>query len=87
MSKKLEKEILEIKKRNARVEIDKAWETSIARKIIIAIITYLTIVSFFIVAKLPNPFTNSIVPTVGFLLSTLGLGIFKKIWIKKVYKK
>ncbi|MFA5763673.1 MAG: hypothetical protein WC915_02585 [archaeon] len=83
----IEKEIKELKKRNMRVETDKAWETSITRKIIIAIITYLTIVSFFIVANLPNPFVNAIVPTIGFLLSTLGIGVFKNIWVKKIYKK
>ena len=82
----IKKEIKKIKNRNKKVEANKAWETSFARKIIIAIITYLTVVSFFIVANLPNPFVNSIVPTIGFLLSTLGLDIFKKIWIKKFYK-
>ncbi len=83
---KIEKEIKEIKNRNKKVEADKAWETSKTRKALIAIITYLTIVSFFIVANLPNPFVNSIVPTAGFLLSTLGLGIFKKFWLERIYK-
>lgn len=82
----LEKEIREIHSRNKKVEADKAWETSKTRRVLIAIITYLTIVSFFIVANLPNPFVNSIVPTAGFLLSTLGLGIFKKIWLERIYK-
>jgi preprotein translocase subunit SecF len=70
-----------IETRNKRVELDKAWETSRTRKIIIAILTYLVIVSFFITAKLPNPFVNSIVPTLGFILSTLSLFYFKKFWI------
>ena len=83
----MEKEIKKLKKRNTRVEKDKAWETSTFRKIIIAVITYLTIVSFFIVANLPNPFVNAIVPTIGFLLSTLGMPFFRKIWVKKIYKK
>jgi len=43
----LEKEIKEIKKRNKKVEMEKAWETSIFRKVIIAILTYLVIVLFF----------------------------------------
>jgi hypothetical protein len=81
------KEIDAIKERNARVEIDKAWEVSKTRKIIIAILTYIVIVLFFIVAALPNPFVNALVPTAGFILSTLSLSIFKKIWIKKIYKK
>ncbi len=84
MPSKLEKEILTIKKRNKRVETDKAWETSITRKIIIAILTYFVIVLFFFFAGLPKPFINSIVPTAGFVFSTLSLPHFKKLWIKYV---
>lgn len=76
-----------IEERNKRVELDKAWETSVTRKIIIAILTYLVIVLFFITANLPNPFVNSIVPTVGFILSTLSLPYFKKFWISRINKK
>ena len=54
----LEEEINSIKKRNIRVEVDKAWETSWARKILIFILTYIVIVIFFIVAKLAKPFLN-----------------------------
>lgn len=80
------KEIQALKNRNKRVEQDKAWETSIARKIIIAILTYVVIVLFFFVAHLPNPFINAIVPTTGFVLSTLSLPFFKKMWMKYFYK-
>ena len=73
----LEKEIKLIHERNRKVETDKAWETSLSRKIIIAILTYLLIVIFFIFAKLEKPFIGAIVPTLGFLLSTLSLSIFK----------
>ena len=81
------KEIESIKQRNARVEADKAWETSVTRKIIITVLTYAVIVLFFITANLPNPFTNALVPTAAFVLSTLSLPYFKKWWLKKVYKK
>jgi len=63
----LEKRILAIK-RNKKVELDKAWETSWTRRIIIAILTYLTITLFFYFTHLQKPFINSIVPTLGFLL-------------------
>lgn len=79
----LEKKIAAIEGRNKRVEADKSWETSRERKIIISLLTYFVIVSFFIVNKLPNPFINSVIPTVGFILSTLTLNIFKKWWLKK----
>ncbi len=80
------KEIQKIKERNSRVEIDKQWETSYTRKIIIAVLTYLVIVLFFIYASVANPFLNAIVPTLGFILSTLSLPYFKKIWIEKIRK-
>lgn len=72
-----------IEERNRRVELDKAWETSWWRAIIIAVLTYATIVLFFLIADLPKPFVNSIVPTTGFLLSTLSLSIFKHAWIRR----
>jgi len=78
----LKKEIQLIKERNTRVELDKAWETSLTRKIAIAGLTYFVIVIFFYFAELPKPFINSIVPALAFLLSTLTLNFFKKIWIK-----
>lgn len=83
----LTSEIEAIKKRNERVEADKAWETSIGRKVVIALLTYFVIVLFFFSAALPNPFINAIVPTLGFILSTLSLPIVKSLWLKKIYKK
>ncbi len=82
----LKNEIREIKERNARVEADKAWETSLFRKILVAILTYIVIVLFFIVAELPKPFINPIVPTLGFLLSTLSISFFKTLWLKRSMK-
>lgn len=78
--KDIEKRVEKIEQRNKKVELDKAWETSWTRKIIIAIMTYFVIVLFFITARLPRPFINSIVPTVGFILSTFSLPFFKKMW-------
>ncbi len=83
----LQTEIENIKARNKRVEADKAWETSWARKITISILTYLVIVIFFHFASLPNPLINSIVPAVAFVLSTLTISVLKKIWLRKFYKK
>jgi len=86
-NKKLEQEIKTIKKRNLRVEADKAWETSYFRKFLVALLTYIVIVSFFLVSELPKPFINSIVPTLGFLLSTLTVPVFKKFWTRNFYQK
>ncbi len=82
----LQQQIDDIKARNQRVEADKAWETSWIRKILILALTYIVIVIFFFVADLKNPFSNAIVPTVGFFVSTLTGPICKRWWIRK-YKK
>ncbi len=83
----LKKEIDEIKTRNKRVEIDKAWETSWTRKFIVLMLTYIVIVIFFFIAKLPEPFANAVVPSVAFLLSTMTVPLFKKWWINNIRKK
>ena len=79
----IKKDIQEIKERNARVELDKAWEMSGTRKVLIAVLTYIVIVLFFVVADLPNPFINALIPTLGFVLSTLSIPYFKRWWIKQ----
>lgn len=84
---KIEAEIEAIKKRNYKVEADKAWETSLFRKGLIAILTYIVVVLFFFFADLPRPFINAIVPTIGFVLSTLSISVFKNFWIKHCYKQ
>lgn len=78
----LKEELELIKHRNQRVELDKAWETSWTRKIIVAFLTYLVVVLFFVFAKLPDPFLNSIVPALAFVVSNLALPVFKKIWLR-----
>ncbi len=82
----LQTEINEIKARNARVEADKKWETSSARKLVILGLTYLCMSLFFYVAKLGNPLVNAIVPSLGFFLSTLAVPFAKKWWLKKFNK-
>jgi hypothetical protein len=82
----LEEEVENIKQRNRAVEKNKAWELSKFRKTFIFLLTYITIVLFFIFAKLPRPFLNSIVPAIAFILSTSTISILKKYWIKNIYK-
>lgn len=81
----LESRIEAIEKRNKNVEEDKAWETSWMRRGLIALFTYLSIALYlkFIVGI--NPWINAIVPTIGFLLSTLTLPFFRKLW-EKMYQ-
>ena len=53
--KDIEIEIKEIKERNKRVELDKKWETSLTRKICIAILTYIVVVTYsYMINKILN---------------------------------
>jgi hypothetical protein len=76
------KSIEDILKRNARVELDKAWETSLTRRFIIAAITYLTAASFLKLIGNEAYFINALVPVGGYLLSTLSLPFIKTWWIE-----
>lgn len=81
------KEIKSIKERNARVEADKAWETSPVRRGILAIATYIVVVLFLLIINAENPFLAAIVPAGAYLLQQYSMPFIKKIWVKEVYKK
>lgn len=83
----LKNQIKEIQKRNELVELDKAWETSMFRRVAIAILTYIAISIYMRLIEVDRPLINAIVPTFGFLLSTLTLEFFKKNWVKKNIEK
>lgn len=78
----VEKKILAIEDRNRRVEEDKRWETSLTRRILLIVFTYLTIALYMNAIQIDRPFINAIVPAIGFFLSTLTLPFFKDIWKK-----
>lgn len=77
----LEKRLEKIEERNRRVEIDKAWEVSWFRRILLMIFTYLAIGLYMNAIEISDPWLNAIIPSIGFLLSTLSLPFFKKLWI------
>jgi hypothetical protein len=77
----IETEIKSIKERNARVEADKAWETSLARRMAIAIGTYILSAIFLLAINAQNPYLAALVPALGFLLSTLTLPFLKTAWL------
>ena len=81
----LEKEIKQIKQRNKKVELDKKWETSWTRKICIAIFTYIVVIIYsYFIRKYNSVFLSSLVPVIGFTLSTLSLKYIRKIWEKRI---
>ncbi len=86
-SKNLETEIKNIKARNKRVELDKKWETSWTRRLYICVLTYIVVVIYsFTIQKVSNVFLSSLVPVIGFTLSTLSLKFMRKIWENRIKK-
>ncbi len=83
----LDERISRIEKRNKEVELNKSWETSWTRKILLFIFTYLSIALYLKFIVNIDPWVNAIVPAIGFLLSTLTLPYFKTLWEKWIYKK
>ena len=80
-NKELEEEIKKIKERNKRVELDKAWETSWTRKICIILLTYVVVIIYsYITKEISNIWLSSLVPVIGFTLSTLSVKLVRKIW-------
>lgn len=83
----LKDEIQKIKEQNARVEVDKAWETSSTRRITIAIFVYLFSAAIFFSINAPSPFVIALIPMIAFLFSIEAFPILKNFWIKNIYKK
>jgi hypothetical protein len=78
----LEQRIQKIEERNRGVELDKAWETSAARRVILATFSYLVVAIFFVIIELPNPWLNALVPALAFLVQQLSMPYFKKLWLR-----
>lgn len=80
----MNEEIEKIKQRNKRVELDKAWETSKTRRTFICILTYIIVLIYsYIIKSTSSIFLSSLVPVIGFALSTLSLKYIRKLWEKQ----
>lgn len=79
----IQKDIAVIQERNSRVELDKAWETSWTRRISIMILTFIIASIWLYIINESYVLLKAIVPTLGYLLSTLSIPQIKKIWMKK----
>lgn len=79
----LESRLANIESRNKRVELDKAWETSWTRRLLLTLFTYLALGIYMWAIDIPRPFLNSIVPAVGFMISTLTMPWIKGKWIDR----
>ncbi len=76
----LDERITAIEERNAKVALDKDWEGSFTRRLLLMLFTYASVSLYFLAIAVPSPFINAVVPTLGFLLSTLTLPWFKRMW-------
>lgn len=86
MEELIEKKLQALQDRNKRVEADKAWETSICRKVLIFVLTYVVASLWLIQIQNQKPFLNALVPAFGWYFSTLTIRPIKKWWINKNFK-
>lgn len=78
----IESRLVAIEARNKRVEVDKAWETSYFRRALLVVFTYLSIGLYMWVIGVERAWLNAVIPSLGFLLSTLTLSYFKDWWLQ-----
>ena len=76
----LEERVQKIEERNRGVETDKAWEISSARRVFIAVSTYIIAGVWLVVIHDTFPWLKAFVPAAGYLLSTLSLPFIKNWW-------
>jgi hypothetical protein len=81
--KSFEERVEEIEARNGRVELDKAWEKSWTRRGLLTVFTYLAIALYLSAIRVDRPWLNAIVPAIGFMLSTLTMPLFRRLWLKR----
>lgn len=68
-----EQRLVALEDRNKKVDSNKRWETSAVRRISIAVLTYIVVVVYHLFIGADRVFIISLVPVMGFLLSTLSL--------------
>lgn len=76
-----EQRIQRIEDRNKKVEADKAWEISWTRRFLLTLFTYLSVGVYLRAIGAERPWLNAIIPAVAFMISTLTMPFFKKLWL------
>lgn len=71
-----------LKARNQKVELDKAWETSNFRRVSIILCTYFVTALVFWIIKAESALLAALIPTIGYLVSTLSLPLLKSWWVE-----
>lgn len=81
----IESRLAAIETRNARVEGDKAWETSWVRRGAIALVTYICAIVLLTLLGHEGVWTQACVPVAGYILSTLSLPVLKSLWLQRFF--
>lgn len=76
----LESRLAALESRNARVELDKKWETSWTRRLAIAAATYFILGGYLWAIGAEPWWVHAVVPTCGYLLGGLALPIIRRVW-------
>ncbi len=85
--KDIDGRLKKIEERNRRVESQKAWETSISRRALLVLFTYLAAGFYLQAIRVSEPWLNAIMPAAAFMFSTLSLPFFRKLWQSFIYNK
>ncbi len=80
-------EVQALKMRNAKVEADKAWETSITRRGVIASVTYIIVALWLAMLGVGHYMFHALVPVAAYLVAMASLPMLKKYWMDKIYQK
>jgi hypothetical protein len=78
----IEEELLALRERNQRVELDKAWETSWSRRLIVTGTTYLAAWLWLLDLGTLYAARQAVIPSAAYLLSTLSLPVLRRRWIQ-----
>ncbi len=81
---KIETTLAEIQARNQKVERDKAWETSLARRSLLFLTTYILTALVFYLIGVENFLANALVPSIAYFLSTLAVPRLKRHWLSRL---
>ncbi|HIK43440.1 MAG TPA: hypothetical protein IGR64_00990 [Leptolyngbyaceae cyanobacterium M65_K2018_010] len=83
----LEGAVEELRDRNRRVEREKAWETSLTRRMLLVVLTYgITALVFWKIA-VPSPLSDALIPSTGYIISTLTVPWAKQAWLARRYQQ
>ncbi len=75
------RDVLELQQRNARVELDKAWETSWTRRLVIAAAIWAGAWPWLVSLGVAHAARHALVPSVAYVVSTLSLPVVKRVWM------